>query len=181
AATSPDLAEDRRHLPPLLVEHRPEAVGQAARQVAEDAASCDVRRPLPAHRAHGVQVGGVWCKQLIGELLRQRRALEHLARERVAVGVQAVRWKADEQVALFDSGSIGTGVDHADDETRKVVVTKRVHAWHLRCLAAEQRAPGAAARLGHAFYQLLEALRTQLAGREILGEEQASSSRAPAV
>ncbi len=178
AAATLDLTEDRRHLPLLSVEHGAEAVGQAAGQVAEDAASGDMRRRFPAQRSHGVEVGRVRGKQLVGKLLGQRRALEHLARERVAIGVQAVRRKSDQQVPFFDRDSIGAGIDHPDDEPRQVVVTQRVHAWHLRGLAAQQRASGCAARLGHAFDQLLEHRRLQLAGREIVEEEQRSGTRA---
>ena len=117
-------------------------------------------------------------KQLVGELPAQWNAFKHLACERVAVGVQAVRWKADQQVTLFDRTSIGAGIDHSDDEARQVVVTERVHAWHLRGLAAEQRASGCPARLGHAFHQLLEDLRIELAGRKVVEEEQRSSAGA---
>ena len=67
---------------------------------------------------------------------------------------------------------IADAVDRADDEARDVVVAKRVDARHLRGLAADQRAPGAAAGLGDALDELGQLLRYELAGGVVVEEEE---------
>src|SRR5690606_26221684 len=74
---------------------------------------------------------------------------QEAAEERVAVGVEAAGREADELVPRLHAVRARTAVllDHADDETGEVVLTRRVEVRHLGRLAAEQRAAvGAAAR-----------------------------------
>ena len=67
---------------------------------------------------------------------------------------------------------IADAVDGADDEAGDVVVAERVHARHLRSLAADQRAAGIAARLGDALDELGEVLGHELAGGVVVEEEE---------
>ncbi len=77
---------------------------------------------------------------------------QHLAGQRVAVGVQARRAHSDDDVARTDP--VGAedliGLDDADAGRGDVVVTVGHHAGVLRRLATEQRAAGLDAALGDA-------------------------------
>ncbi len=58
---------------------------------------------------------------------------EQLARQRVAVGVQAGGGQTDEHVAGLDAGAgyHFVAIDSADDESGKIVLAVRVEAGHL--------------------------------------------------
>ena len=63
-------------------------------------------------------------------------------------------------------------LDRADREAGQIIVLGRVHARHFRALAADQRAAGLAAALGDARHDLGRARGVELAGGEIVEEEQ---------
>ena len=132
---------------------------------------------VAAVRAHQRRAGLVL--QLVHVLVRPvlRHLEQELARERVAVGVQAVGRQADQHVADLDrlAGDDLGAVDAADDEAGQVVLAVGVEAGHLRRLAADQRAAVGAAGFGQAAHHRLHrlgVLLAQLAGREVVEEEQ---------
>src|SRR6266849_8942883 len=88
----------------------------------------------------------------LGEHATERHVLEHLAYEREAVSVEAAGGQADQDVPGANVVRVAheACLDHADDESREVVITERIHAGHLSGLAAQQRAAGLAARGGDA-------------------------------
>ncbi len=99
---------------------------------------------------------------------------EQPAQQRVAVGVRSARRHADQHVA---GGDVGPGEQrgsfgHADERAGDVERARRVHAGHLRRLAAEQRAPGGLARLGHPGDDLGDEVGVELAGGDVVEEEQ---------
>src|SRR5215210_2117070 len=85
---------------------------------------------------------------------------ENLPRERVAVGMQAIRRQTEHNVSRPDRAAIEhlPAVNHADDRTGEVVLTALVHARHLGSLAADERAARGLARAGEASDELLEYL-----------------------
>ena len=76
-----------------------------------------------------------------------RHPVEHLAQQRVAVGVRPAGGDADQHVADADvgAGEQLVALDDADERAGDVERARRVHARHLGGLATEQ---GAAGRLG---------------------------------
>ena len=69
-------------------------------------------------------------------------------------------------------------IDQADYESREVVVAQRIDAGHLSSLSAQEGAPSLAARLAHALDELREHVRVELAGGEVVEEEQRPCSDA---
>ena len=105
----------------------------------------------------------------------QPEMLEHdAARQRVAVGVQAARGHADEDVARADAapGDQLLAIGGADDEAREIVFALGVEPRHLGGLAAEQRAAVLAAGRGHAADDRLGHLRRQPSGGEVVEKEE---------
>src|ERR1019366_10801631 len=102
---------------------------------------------------------------------------EQLAGERVAVGMQAVRRQADEDVADFDvlAGDHVRAVDTAHDGACEFVFAVGVEAGHLRGLAADEGAAVGAACFGEAADDSLNGiaiLLAELAGGEVVEEEE---------
>jgi len=97
---------------------------------------------------------------------------EHLAGERVAVGVQALGRQPQQQVSLLHPAGQGPVLlHHADDEAGHVVVVFGVGARHLRRLAADQRAGELGAGPGEAADDLLDPQRVHPPQRDVVEEE----------
>ena len=99
--------------------------------------------------------------------------LEQPPEQRVPVGVRPTRRHADEDVtgghigAREQRGPLGDPHQGARDIER----AGRVHAGHLGGLAAEERAPGRLARLGHAGDDVGDDVGVEAAGGEVVEEE----------
>src|SRR5438445_7678710 len=180
AAALGDQVEDRRLLPRTPAEARAQTLRQAARQVAEDPAARDVRGALPLDGPQLLEVRAMRLEQLLPKRpaqflvdLGERHSFEHLAHQREPIGVEAARRQPDQNVANANLLRIPdqTRLDHADYETREVVIAEGVHPRHLSGLAAKKRAARFAAGRGHAFDDLSEHLRIELAGGEVVEEE----------
>ena len=96
------------------------------------------------------------------------------ARERVPIRVQAVARDADADISF--ARVLGTkqrrALARADDEAGDVVFAVDVEARHLRGLAAEECGAVLATGEGHARDDTLEARRIELAGGEVIEEEE---------
>src|SRR5207302_212154 len=86
--------EDRRHAPRLPFETCGQAIGEAAGQVAQHAAAGDMSGAFPPDAPYIVEIGSVRLEDHLTERpaklrenVAQWHVLEHLAHERVAVGV----------------------------------------------------------------------------------------------
>ncbi len=99
---------------------------------------------------------------------------DHLARQRVAVRVQAARREAHDDVSRDDARSVDDplATDDPDRESREVVLAARVHARQLRGLAAEQRASTLGARCSDAGDDLLGHSDVELPRAEVVEEEE---------
>ena len=97
-----------------------------------------------------------------------------LARERVAVCLEAGGGQADEHVARADlrAGDDALLVDDADDGADEVVLALRIEAGHLGGFAAEQRAAVFAAGLAHALDDAGEHRRGEMRRADVVEEEQ---------
>ena len=97
-----------------------------------------------------------------------------LADERVAVGVDAARGQAEDDVSDLDLvGSDHLGpVDDAHHEAGEVVVVRVHDAGMLGHLAADERAAGLAAALGDALHDLRHVVGPELADGDVVEEEQ---------
>ena len=99
---------------------------------------------------------------------------QDLARQRVAVGVQAAGEQADDLIARFDvlGRDHPLALDHANGEAGQVEVVFAVEVGHLRRLAAEQ---GTARRLAagrDAGDELGDEVRLELVNRDVVEEEE---------
>ena len=108
----------------------------------------------------------------LSEHVAGRNVLEHLAGQRVAIGVKAARRQPHQRVAGLDRLAVRARLDQTDYETSEVVIPQRVDTGHLRGLAAEQRTARSTACGGHAFDELREDIRVQPPRREVVEEEQ---------
>ena len=161
--------------------------GEVARHVPGQPAAGDMRECLHRHRReqlqHVLRVDAGRLEEgigqgLAGELRRrpvERMALhERLARERVAVRVQAGGGDAEHGVAWGHPPP----VDHAralhapHHEASQVVLTALVEAGQLRRLTADEGAPGLPAALGDPLHHLGALLGGELAGGEVVEEEE---------
>ena len=134
-------------------------------------------------QAQGLQIAAVDLQQFLAdaapelwELLGRRvagRLEQQLAGERVAVGVEAGGGQADQLVARLDHAWREQlfALRRADDEARQVVLALAVHARHLGCLAADERAAVFLASLGEAADDLAGDFGVELAGREVVEKE----------
>ncbi len=105
----------------------------------------------------------------------QARELDDAADQRVAVRMRAARGQADQQVAavLFVQLRQHVAAVHgADAEAGEVEVLARVHARHLGGLAAHQRRASLPAALGDAGHHARGGRHVELAGGEIVQEQQ---------
>ena len=105
-----------------------------------------------------------------GHVQRRRAVGQNSADERKAVGVGTAGRKPDQSVAGCDAAAVDDGivVDHADAETRQIVVIGGVHVGHLRRLAADERDTGELAAFGDAFDDPIGHLFVELAGGIII-------------
>ena len=100
---------------------------------------------------------------------------ENFPAERIAVRVQAAGFDADDRIPCPD-GFLAVEhpgfFHHADDGAAHVVFALLVKARHLRRLAADERAMVFRAGAGEALDDVGENVRLQLAGAEVIEEEQ---------
>src|SRR3546814_4495825 len=92
----------------------------------------------------------------------------------VAVRMRAAGRDADQHVTGFDAAAVAQfGLLHrADGEAGQVVFARRVHVWHLRGLAADQRAAGQLAAFRDAADHGHGGVDIELAGGDVVEEEQ---------
>lgn len=95
-------------------------------------------------RLNRLEIGLVDPEQLIGEFFWQMasRFKEKFAREGISVRMQALGWKAEQEVTGNDvaAGEHAVALNSADDKARQVVFTHGVQARHLGSFASDQRA-----------------------------------------
>ena len=163
-------------------------VRQDARDILQQPASGDVgQRVDPACTDQGQQARDIdagRCDQRVDQklvLIEQGGAVQlpALVRrqtpyQRIAVGVHAARSKAQQHIARGNlvAGQLLAAFHRADAEAGEVVVARRIHPRHFRRLAADQRASGHLAAFGDAGDHAFRDAVLQLAGGEIIEEEQ---------
>jgi hypothetical protein len=100
--------------------------------------------------------------------------VQHEAHQREAVGVQAARRQAKDDISRYHvrSGQKAVPLDSADRETRQIDVARRVVAGHFGRLPADQGAARFAAAVGDALQCGQRATPIQPAGGIIVEEEQ---------
>ena len=168
-----------------------DVVGQHARHVLDQAAAGDVRQRLaPGRRAPAARhaasrrcgsASAAPRPSVTVARERRRRVQPSAARvddpadERKAVGMHAGGGEAEDDVAgraRRVAGDQRAALDRADREAGEIVVALGVHAGHLRGLAADQRAAGFAAAVGDAGDDWRAGRDVELAGREVVEEEE---------
>jgi hypothetical protein len=102
------------------------------------------------------------------------RVLDHLADERIAVGVDAAGGQPDHDVAGRDALRVhgALELDDTDAESREVEIARGVEVGHLGRFAAEERAPGLFAPLDHAADQVGQHRLLDLRHRDVVKEEE---------
>ena len=110
----------------------------------------------------------------VGIRLQLSNFKDKFAGERIAVGVQAGRREREQSVSGLDAlaGQKIFALDGANDKAREIVFAGRIEAGHLRGFAADEGAAGFAAGEAHAFDELLDNLRIELAHREVVEEKE---------
>src|SRR5690606_36124366 len=164
-----------------------QALGDDADDVLGQAATGDVGHGVDRlavlaqqrqHRLH-VQPGG--GHQRVGQghaadlqVGRAAGAVVDAADQRIAVGVRAGGGDAQQHVAGADLGAVQQLrlLHRADGEAPQVVLARRVHVGHLGGLAADQGAAGLLAAAGDAADHGDRGVHVQLAGGEVVEEEQ---------
>jgi hypothetical protein len=183
-----EVLEDGKHGPGADFDLRGGAFGQDAREIFRDAAAGDVRHASGEARSYelldDVEVAAV--------RLHERRASfffdggdvlgglvagdfkEELAGERVTIGVQAGGGQSDEDVAGFNgfSGDHLVAVHGTDDEAGEVIFSIGVEAGHLRGFTADEGAAVGFAGFGEAGDNGFDDGGVELAGGEVIQEEQ---------
>ncbi|CAB4997725.1 unannotated protein [freshwater metagenome] len=103
---------------------------------------------------------------------------EHLAQQRVAVGVRPVGGHPQQHVAILQGASWQhlRSVDEADQRAGDVERPFGVHPRHLRCLTTQEGASGNLARLGHTGDHLCHLIGVELAAGDVVEEEQWTSA-----
>jgi len=88
--------------------------------------------------------------------------------------MRAGRCDADQHVALSDAGAVlQLALFHAGhSEAGQVVLARGIHVGHFRGFAADQRAAGLGAAVGDAAHDRRGGVDVQLAGGEVVQEEQ---------
>ena len=87
--------------------------------------------------------------------------------------MHAGRGQAEQHVALGDAArQLAAALHRPDREAREVEVARRIHARHLGGLAADQRRAGLGAAGGDAFDDAGRGRDLELAGGEVVEEEQ---------
>jgi len=110
----------------------------------------------------------------VGIRLQSSNFKDQFARERIAVGMQAGGRQRDQSVSGLDTlaGEKILAFDGADDEACQIVFAGWIKSGHLRGFAADEGAAGFAARAAHAFDELLDDLRIELAHGQVVEEKQ---------
>jgi hypothetical protein len=179
-------AEDRRQVPGVEIDHGTEPFGQHPRQVLGQPAAGDVRERVHAARAdrgeRGADIDACRLQQRRTERAGAERAGRVPAEARIrhdpphkaeAVGMHARGGEAEQNVTRRHArGQPRAALHRADREAREVEVARRVEAGHLCGLAADQRAARLSAALGDALDDRGRSRHIELAGREIIEEEQ---------
>ena len=188
--TSPSLSTRSKiggSRPALLLEDRTRAVREGARDVPGEAAAGDVRERLHRdclqQREDVLRVDARGLEERVPERPAPERLEaavervpidERLARERVAVGVEPGGGDADDDVTRRDRLAVDDArpLHAADGEPGEVVLARRVEPGQLGRLAADERAAGLAAALRDALDHVGALLGGELAGAEVVEEEQ---------
>ena len=149
------------------IEHAGEACRQHAGDVLDQPAAGDVRQCLQAaggvrgkagrdvdagRGSAGLSPSGRSGSNGAGARQSRPAFGDHLADQRIAVGVQAAGGEAEDDVAHGDvgAGEQPAALDRAHGEAGEIVVALGIEPGHLRRLAADQRATGLPAPLGDA-------------------------------
>ena len=99
---------------------------------------------------------------------------DHLARQRIAVGVEPRRRQADQDIAGLDAlaGDDFPPAHHAHNGADQVILFGRIQARHLGRLAPKQGTAVLAARLADPAHHLLENPAFELGNAHVVHEEQ---------
>ena len=163
-------------------------IGQNARDVFEQPAAGDVGQRIDLagadQRQQARHVNAGRGDQRVDQqliLIEQGRAIElpalvrrESAHQRIAVGMDTGRGEAEQHVTGRDlvTRELFSAFDRADAEAREVIIAGRIHPRHLRRLAADQRAARDLAAFRNPRDHALGDPVLQLAGGEIVKEEQ---------
>ena len=166
-----DEAEEFGDLPGVFADGGATGFREDAGEIVEEAATGDVGGSVETACREGGHEGLVIRVDLqqfategefhAGRGFVQRQAHlfeEHLAGERVAVGVEAVAAQADDDIAGADFGAVEEfgAVHDADDGASDIVFAFLIHAGHLGGFTADEGAASLLAGFGEAFEDLLE-------------------------
>ena len=181
------IAKNGKHGPRAQLDYGLNIARQHAREIAGNAAAGNVGHARePAARDDALEHGPVTAmrfQKLGGDFvadpgdvrfgLQSRNIENKLARERIAVGVQAARRKRDEQIARPDAALVRlmAALDNSNDEASKVVFAGGVHVGHLRRFASDERAASLARGAAHAIENLFDHARVDAAHGEIVEEK----------
>ena len=99
---------------------------------------------------------------------------QHLAHQRIAVGVRPAGSQAQQSVTDLHAAAIDdlAALDHAHGKAGHVILAVRIHARHLGRLAAQQRAAGLLAAPGNAAHHGCCRVHVQMPAGEIVQEEE---------
>ena len=131
--------------------------------------TCTKAFARPRRRARDVEVEPRRCEQVVAVVVL---LLEHAPDEREAVGVQAGRREADDDVARLDRRTGQRLVDDADAGAGEVELALGVDARQLGRLAADERDAGLAADGGRAFDELRHLVEVDRVRRHVVEEHQ---------
>lgn len=179
--------ENMRHGPGSQIDLRFHPGWQNTRQVARNPSAGDVRkRGNPATRNNISQrrrVAQMGLQEFranlvadfgdVGFGLQVGNFEDQFACQRIAVGVQPCGWKRQQRVAGLHgfSGENLLALDYPNDETRKIIFSRRIKPGHLGGFATDQRAAGFASRAAHALDKLLNNRGIELPHGDIIEEK----------
>src|SRR4051812_9223917 len=174
--------------PSVGVDPGMEAVGQHARDILDQPAAGDVGQsvdaPGPDQREERLHVDAGGGEQRLDQqpfLVEQSRAVElpplvgrEAADQREAVRMHARRRQPEDEIAFRHPvpGQRLAPLHRADAKAGEIVVARRVHAWHFRRLAADQRAARLPAPGGDRGDHPLGNAALELRAGEIIEEEE---------
>src|SRR5215470_8591788 len=158
--------EDGRHRPRARVDDGLAALGEDARKILGDAAPRHVGHGEHRHAAQELEdrpdVDARGLEQLVGHGATEARhrvvrpqlepVEDHLADQRVAVGVQSAGRETEHAIARADlgSGDHAAPLDHAHREASEVVLARSIERAHLGRLTTHEGAARLLASLRHA-------------------------------
>src|SRR5438105_1555794 len=187
-AQLPQMLKNRQHRPATQLDSSRGAARQHSRQVFCDAAASDVRhgsdavgirqpfdqRPVTLVRPHELGAHLVFQLVDVGFRLVTRHGEQQLAGQRVSVSVQAIGRQAQEHIAFADFLAVddAPALHYAEDESRKIIFAGWIKSRHLGSFAANERAIIVGASVSDAADHALGHIGIQLAGRQIIHEEQ---------